>query len=113
MTNKEIEDIEKKLKDIQNKPFNEQLNSMNKLQKDIGLNLPHTLGNTTQKKIFYMVTGIRTFLESKMMLNACVFAEQSCKLVKQACGSAKWSCRWAAIAAIVACISIVIMLCSK
>ena len=45
------------------------------------------------------VENAHRFLQTQMMLNACV--------------SAKRSCFWAAVAAIAACISIVVMLCSK
>jgi hypothetical protein len=60
-----------------------------------------------------LINNIHRALQTKMMLNACVSAEKSCKL-------AKWSCFWAAtaaiislIAAIAAYVSIFVMLCTK
>jgi len=48
--------------------------------------------------------NIHTYLQSEMMLNACVSAEKSGKI-------AMWSCIFAAVAAIAACISFVLTLC--
>lgn len=47
-------------------------------------------------------------LQTEMMLNACVSAEKSSELAKQSCGLAKWSCFFAGIAAIAACIGIIL-----
>ena len=60
-----------------------------------------------------LFNNIRNALQTEMMLNACVSAEESSKLTEQACNSAKWSCRWAALAAIVSLGSIIVMLCSN
>lgn len=57
-----------------------------------------------------MFDHCHTFLQTKMMLNACVSARESGELAKQSCGLAKQCCFWAAIAAIVACISVVLTL---
>jgi len=58
----------------------------------------------------HMFAHCHTFLQTKMMLNACVSARESGELAKQSCGLAKWCCFWAAIAAIAACISVVLTL---
>ena len=50
------------------------------------------------------------FLQTKMMFNACISASESGELAKQPCGLAKKCCFWAAVAAIAACISVVLTL---
>jgi len=52
--------------------------------------------------------NIHTYLQSELMLNACVSAETSSDLAKQACNLAKWSCICAAVAAIVAFVSLLV-----
>ncbi len=113
MTNEEIEKIEQKLSEILKMPFEKQPGELQKLGNEAGVNLPHSSERHVQKQTITMTQAMHSFLQSKMMLNACASAETSSDLAKQACNSAKWSCRWAAIAAIVACISIVVMLCLK
>jgi len=106
MTNEEIREVLQKLKDIQStqgEDFQGQANSLYKLQQDMGLNLPHTLENSMQKKGFNMTSGIHTFLQTNMMLNACVSAKESCEFAKR-------SCFWAVVAAIAGCISVVLVL---
>ncbi len=113
MTNEEITEIFRRLRTIQStsgEDFQKQVNLLYKLQQDMGLSLPHTLERSMQKKVFNMTTGIHTFLQTNMMLNACVSARESAELAKQSCGLAKWCCFWAAIAAIAACISVVLTL---
>lgn len=48
-----------------------------------------------------MLRDIENYLNMNMMLNACVSAENSSELARK-------SCRWAAIAAIAACIGTII-----
>jgi hypothetical protein len=94
MTNKEIEKVEQKLCEIQAMPFDEQPGELLILGNKIGVNLPHTLGNVRQSQTILMTQAMHSFLQSKMMLNACV--------------SANRSCFWAAVAAIAAFISVVL-----
>lgn len=47
-------------------------------------------------------------LNTEMMFNACVSAKESSELARRSCNIAKWSCIFAAIAAIAACVSIVL-----
>ena len=113
MTNEEITEVFKRLKDIQSRhseDFQAQANSLYQLQQDMGLNLPHTLEYNMQKKVFNLTSGIHIFLQTNMMLNACVSAKESGELAKQSCSSAKRSCFWAAVAAIAACISTLLAL---
>jgi hypothetical protein len=111
MTSEEMAEIFKKLKAIQTKDepnFQKQVNSLYELQKSMGLNLPHMLSNSMQNKAFNIASGIHTYLQTNMMLNACVSAKESSELAKQSCGLAKRSCFWAMVAAIAACISVVL-----
>ncbi len=108
-----LEKLEQELYEIQGLPVDEQPNRLNKWGQKNKIILPSGGSSTRQRQTFHMTQAAHSFLQSKMMLNACVSAEESSGLAKQACNSAKWSCRWAAIAAIVACISIVVMLCLK
>ena len=64
-----------------------------------------------QAVITEITYNINNALQTATMLNACVSAETSSDLAKQACNSAKWSCIWAAIAAITACITVILTLC--
>ena len=50
-------------------------------------------------------------LNTEMMFNACVSAQESSELARRSCNIAKWSCIFAAIAAIAACVSIVLTWC--
>ena len=67
------------------------------------LNAPIPPGHSIDPKnaINAITQNIHTVLQSEMMLNACVSAETSSDLAKQ-------SCKWAAIAAIASCISVVL-----
>ena len=96
MTNREIKKAEKDLSDILRLNFDEQPNKLIELGRNIGINPPHNPDNYRQGQVIYMTQAINSFLQSKMMLNACVLA--------------KWSCFWAAIAAIAACISVLLVL---
>lgn len=100
MTNKEIAAYEKRVADIQGKPFQEQLNLINALQKELQLTMPRTAG-TVEGKCMEMLAGLRSFLNTKLMLNACISSDESSNLAKHAC-------RWAAIAAILSLISTVV-----
>ncbi len=72
--------------------------------------------NSIEKRVIQIASylaelfnNIRNALQMEMMLNACISAEGSSDLAKQACKSAKWSCIWAAVAAIAACISVILV----
>jgi hypothetical protein len=104
MTNEEIAEFYQKLRAIQTthgEDFQKQANSLFELQKSIGLNLPVVAGNPMQAEVLTLTSGIHNYLQTNMMLNACVSAEASSDLAKR-------SCKWAAIAAIAACISAVL-----
>ena len=103
MTNKEIKEHEKTLSEISALPFEEQPNKLQEFGKKIGINAPHAPGNVQQNQVIHMTQAIQSCLQTKMMLNACVSAETSSDLAKQAC-------RWAAIAAITTCIGVVLSL---
>ena len=98
MKTRELERIEEKLCRIQEKPFVEQKQLLIDLQREIKLALPYQ-DDSVQREVRYRTQGIHTFLQSKMMINACV--------------SAKRSCFWAAVAAIAACIGVLLTLCCK
>ncbi len=104
MTNEEIENYEKELCRILKLDFEEQPSELQKLGKMIGINLPHSPENTRQKQTIHMTQAAHSFFQTKMILNACVSAEESSKL-------AKWCCIWAAVAAIAACITVILTLC--
>jgi len=100
MTNKEIERCNQRVTDIQKKPAeSETLNSVKELAKEIGAPVPPTLAGEpakTRTLIDESLRNIRFVLQTEMMLNACVFAKRSCF--------------YAAIAAIAACISVLLVL---
>jgi hypothetical protein len=96
MTNKEIKQAEKDLSAISKLSFDDQPDKLLELGRKIGINPPHNPNNQRQGQVIYMTQAINSFLQTKMMLNACV--------------SAKWSCFWAAIAAIASCISVLLVL---
>ena len=85
MTNKKIGKIEKKLSEIQKMPFEDQPGELEKLGNEVGINLPHSPEYHRQKQTITMTQAMHSFLQSKMMLNACA--------------SSKKSCFWASIAA--------------
>ncbi|MBW8000887.1 MAG: hypothetical protein FVQ80_02565 [Planctomycetes bacterium] len=107
MTN---EEIKKKLKEISELSEKERPVRLQEIAKEYGV---YNFSADGARDTYTLYHNIHTYLQSEMMCNACISAENSSKLAKQACSSAKWSCIWAAIAAIAACISIVVMLCLK
>jgi hypothetical protein len=119
MTNKKIEKLKQELHEIQGIPeISEQFERVQEFVKRIGALIPHksatvSMGirtnsdgtkqfarssSTAEKKAFIdeTIRNIYTMLQTEMMFNACIFA--------------KHSCFWAAIAAIVACISTILVL---
>lgn len=70
-----------------------------KIARELGCTYRTVDAMTGKADIGLAAQNIYNYLQTNMMLNACI--------------SAKRSCFWAAIAAIAACISIVVMLCSK
>lgn len=62
-----------------------------------------TSSDALESQIGELINNIHNALQTKMMLNACISAEKSCKLVK-------WSCFWAAVAATVALVSVLLVL---
>ncbi len=95
MTNRKIKEHKNELYSIVNKKDSKERQKLIiALARKIGVPLravtiaPQFIDDTTR--------SIHTVLQTETMLNAC--------------GSAKWSCFWAAIAAAVACISVVLTL---
>ena len=93
MTNRKIEGYKKKLVKIGDLSGAERSSGLRDLAKKLGVFI--LSDNDVDTHTLYQ--NIHTYLQTEMMLNACI--------------SAKRSCIWAAIAAIAACISIVVMLC--
>ena len=94
MTNKEIEPAEKELSEIEGMPHNDIGVALEKFIEKHGIHKVPQLHRGTdstdwRKKTF---DNAHTFLQTKMMLNACISAKQSCK--------------WAAIAATVAALGV-------
>lgn len=92
---KTIEQAEKELSDIERMPHNEVGVALEKFIKTYGIHQVPKPGRSInssewRKKVF---DNAHTFLQTKMMLNACT--------------SARSSCMWAAIAAIVAAIGVI------
>jgi len=73
------------------------LSSANILNTDIKIGQSYSA--SVESQIGELINNIHNTLQTKMMLNACVFA--------------KWSCLFAAVAAIVACISVILTMCLK
>ncbi len=119
MISKEIEKLKQELYEIQCIPdINTQLEHLQEFAKRIGALMPcksHTGGvehrensngtirnayisTPADKKTFIdkTICNIYTMLQTEMMFNACIFA--------------KHSCFWAAIAAIAACLSVILVL---
>ncbi len=95
MTNKEIEQAEKELSEIERMPHHDIGVALEKFIEKYGIHkIPKpqrdTLSTDWRKKTF---DNAHTFLQTKMMLNACTTARSSCK--------------WAAIAATVAAIGVI------
>ncbi|MHC4105628.1 MAG: hypothetical protein ACYSR9_11855 [Planctomycetota bacterium] len=87
MTNEEIKNIEKSLQDIVKLTEDKKQTELMKVMADNNIFLPSTQHMGSSEFVNDLFNNIHTFLQTKMMLNACV--------------SAKWSCRWAAVAATV------------
>lgn len=100
MANKEIKKVKQELRDIQKKPSAEQLEPIQALARRIGAPIPKWYKERGQQEfINEIIRNIHIVLQSEMMLSACSFA--------------KWSCFGAAMAALAACISVVLTLLSK
>ena len=94
MTNKNIEQAEKKLSEIgANSDTSLRRTAAIKLAEDLGVSIYDSHVPDVFLRTEVIVEDIYRFLQTKMMLNACVSAKQSCK--------------WAAIAAIVASIGVI------
>lgn len=94
MTNKEIEQAEKELNEIDANPdTGPRRTAAIKLAKEMRVSIydPHRQGAIAPTGV--IIANIYRFLQTKMMLNACVSSKQSCK--------------WAAIAATVAAIGVI------
>ena len=105
MTN---EEIEKKLKEMSELSEKERPAHLQDIAKEYGV---YNFSADGALDTYTLFKNIHIYLQSKLMLNACVSAETSSDLAKQACNSAKWSCIWAATAAIAACITVILTLC--
>ena len=97
MKNREIKKYKQELYRIGKLEQKDQLEPIKALASEIGAPLYGGQGQLGQPEyINYAKRSIHMVLQTDMMLNAC--------------GSAKWSCFWAAIAATVACISVLLTL---
>ena len=61
--------VERKLSKIQQQNYDEQKAQAINLQQDLGLKL-----SNTQNELFYRITGIHTWLQTKTMLVTCFWA---------------------------------------
>lgn len=89
MTN-ENEEIEKTLNEISKLPEKERPARLREIAIKYGV---YDFSADSPRDTYTLFKNIHIYLQSKMMLNACVSAEESCKLSKR-------SCFWAAMAAI-------------
>ncbi len=93
MTNREIKKYKQKLRYIGTLEQEEQRKQLEALSEEIGASVYWKYGEMGEGEYVNSIRdNIYMVLQTEMMLNACV--------------SAKWSCLFAAIAAIVACISV-------
>jgi hypothetical protein len=124
MTNEEFEkrwqeneEIEKKLKEMSELPEKDRPAYYREIAIKYGV---YNFAADGARDTYTLFQNIHIYFQSKLMLNACVFAaessksaEESSKLAEESSKLAKQACIWAAVAAIAACISIVVMLCSN
>lgn len=71
------------------------------------------IGNIGRRDTYIVIVkeisnNITYKLDTEMMFNACVSAQESSELARRSCNIAKWSCIFAAIAAIAACIGTIL-----
>lgn len=98
MRNKEIEGYKRKHRDaLRKEKYPEMAELLRDIAKEIGTKLPDGIADNQKKDIIQLNASIHDVLQTEMMFNACVFA--------------KWSCFFAAVAAIVACASVVLNMC--
>jgi hypothetical protein len=103
MTNREIEKNKQELYEIQRIPErSKQLEPIQTLAKRVNAPIPLMPPDMRRadSEIYFIneiTRNIHIVLQTEEMFNACIFA--------------KWSCFWAAVAATVACISVVITMC--
>ena len=96
MTNKEIKKAKQELYRILKEGDPDQ-QKVNKLRDLAGkLNAPIPVEGSWMAFVDKITRNIHIVLQTEEMFNACVFA--------------KWSCLWAAVAAIAACISVILFL---
>ena len=98
MTNKTIEQKKQELYSILKKGCTKEvMNELRDLANSINAPIPASYNDGhDMERINDITRNIHITLQTEEMFNACVFA--------------KWSCFWAAIAAIAACISVVLVL---
>lgn len=99
MTNEEIEKANKHLKDIAKLDDNKKQEKLRAFAIDHNILMPTPRNSPEFRNELF--ANIHMFLQTQMMLNACFSAEESGRLAKKAC-------IWAAIAAIAACVGVVL-----
>jgi len=105
MTNREIRNAKQRLYEVLNKECKnevERCDQVRALAEELNAFVPPGIHVKFPRDSINAITkNIHTVLQTEMMLNACASAEASSDLAKR-------SCKWAAIAAIAACISVIL-----
>jgi hypothetical protein len=91
---KRIRQYKEVLQKANNKPWPEIEKELTGISEKLSVKLPNGLSDRQREALVQLNAGIHDMLQTEMMLNACVYA--------------KWSCICAAVAAIVACISVIL-----
>lgn len=113
MNTKELNRAKQEFQEIQKKPLKERNGELKRFMNQYHIHQPNVSRTSIQSIDEWRdacVSSIHTFLQTEMMLNACVSARESAESAKESCRLAKWSCFCAAVAAIAACIGLLLTL---
>ena len=91
MTN--IKELKKILSEIEKAPISAGCEELTKIMQKAEMLMPTGGMDSIKDKC---IKSLHTSIQTEMMIKSCIFA--------------KWSCFWAAVAAIVACISVILVL---
>jgi hypothetical protein len=87
-------ELQKILSEIEEAPINVGCEELRKIMQKVGAPMPTTGMDSIKDKC---IKSLHTTIQTEMMIKACIYA--------------KWSCFFAALAAIVACIGIILTMC--
>lgn len=89
----DVKELKKVLSDIEKAPISAGCEELKKIMQKAEASMPEVGMDSIKDKC---IKGLHAAIQTEMMIKSCTYA--------------KWSCFWAAVAAIVSCISVILLL---